>query len=62
MKKKLWIIPILLIVLVAVGLLLKHDLQQKRVELDLTLGFSIREWEGKEFNKVKLYNISQKIS
>jgi hypothetical protein len=38
-----------------------NELQQKKVELDLTLGFSVREWEGKEFNKIKLFNISQKI-
>ena len=51
MKKKLWIIPILLIVLVAVGLLLKHDLQQKRTVdgIDISHHNVVHDW-----NKVKV--------
>ena len=51
MKKKLWIIPILLIVLVAVRLLLKHDLQQKRTVdgIDISHHNVVHDW-----NKVKV--------
>ena len=38
-----------------------NELQEKGIELDLTIGFSIREWEGKEFTKIKLMKISQRI-
>ena len=51
MKKKLWIIPILLIVLVAIGLLLKHDLQQERTVdgIDISHHNVVHDW-----NKVKV--------
>ena len=51
MRKKLWIIPILLIVLVAVRLLLKHDLQQKKTVdgIDISHHNVVHDW-----NKVKV--------
>lgn len=51
MKKILWIISILLIVLVAIGLLLKHDLRQKRMVdgIDISHHNVVRDW-----NKVKV--------
>ena len=52
MKKKiLWILSLLLIVLVAIGLLLKHDLRQKRTVdgIDISHHNVVRDW-----NKVKV--------
>ena len=50
-KKLLWILSILLIVLVAIGLLLKHDLRQKRTVdgIDISHHNVVRDW-----NKVKV--------
>ena len=50
-KKLLWILSILLIVLVAIGLLLKHDLRQKRMVdgIDISHHNVVRDW-----NKVKV--------
>ena len=48
MKKKiLWILSILLIVLVAIGLLLKHDLRQKRTVdgIDISHHNVVRDWD-----------------
>ena len=48
MKKKiLWILSLLLIVLVAIGLLLKHDLRQKRTVdgIDISHHNVVRDWD-----------------
>jgi len=46
-KKLLWILSILLIVLVAIGLLLKHDLRQKRTVdgIDISHHNVVRDWD-----------------
>ena len=52
MKKKiLWILSIILLVLLAIGLLLKHDLRQKRTVdgIDISHHNVVRDW-----NKVKV--------
>ena len=50
-KKLLWTLSLLLIVLVAIGLLLKHDLRQKRTVdgIDISHHNVVRDW-----NKVKV--------
>ena len=39
-----------------------QELMESQAELNLTISFSPREYNGKEFTNIKLTNITQKIS
>ena len=39
-----------------------HELMESQAELDLTISFSLREYNGKEFTNIKLINLSKRIS
>lgn len=39
-----------------------HELMESQAELDLTISFSLREYKGKEYNNIKLLNLSRKIN
>ena len=39
-----------------------HELMESQAELDLTISFSLREYKGKEYNNVKLINLSKRIA
>ena len=39
-----------------------HELMESQAELDLTISFSLREYNGKEYTNIKLLNLSRKIN
>ncbi|MBO4430736.1 MAG: hypothetical protein J5790_05285 [Bacteroidaceae bacterium] len=39
-----------------------QELMESQAELDLTISFSLREYNGKEFTNIKLINLSKRIS
>ncbi len=39
-----------------------NDLMARGKECDLTISFSVRDYNGRKFNNVKLINISQRIN
>lgn len=38
------------------------ELMESQAELDLTISFSLREYNGREFTNIKLINLSKRIS
>ena len=39
-----------------------HELMESQAELDLTISFSLHEYNGKEYTNIKLLNLSRKIN
>ena len=39
-----------------------NELMESQAELDLTISFSLREYNGKEYTNIKLLNLSKRIA